>query len=102
MSHGLQFQTSYVLTRDLSNAGGVVPTQFAPAGGNWVSDKFHPALDYGNVIFDRRHRVLTTFPVPAAVRQRAQTFLAGSGRLMDARSAAGNWAACWSSRAGRS
>jgi hypothetical protein len=27
MSHGLQFQSSYVLTRDLSDAGGAVPTR---------------------------------------------------------------------------
>ena len=30
MSNGLQFQASYVLTRDLSDAGGAVPTEFAP------------------------------------------------------------------------
>jgi hypothetical protein len=88
MSHGLQFQASYVLTRDLSNAGGVDPTAFAPAGGNFVSDRFHPGLDYGNVIFDRRHRVLTTFlyEVPFG---KGTTFLANSGRLMDA--VVGGW-----------
>jgi hypothetical protein len=82
LSHGLQFQTSYVLTRDLSNAGGVDPTQFAPAGGNWVSDRFHPGLDYGNVIFDRRHRALTTFLYNLPLGK-GEMFLAGSGRLMD-------------------
>ncbi len=88
MSHGLQFQTSYVLTRDLSDAGGAVPTQFAPAGGNWVSDKNNPRLDYGNVMFDRRHRSLTTalYQLPFG---RGQTFLSGSGRLLDA--AVGGW-----------
>jgi hypothetical protein len=88
MSHGLQFQSSYVLTRDLSDAGGAVPTEFAPAGGNWVSDKNNPLLDYGNVMFDRRHRVLTTglYQLPFG---RGATFLGGSGRLMDA--AVGGW-----------
>jgi hypothetical protein len=88
MSHGLQFQTSYVLTRDLSNAGGVDPTAFAPAGGNFVSDRFHPGLDYGNVIFDRRHRVLTTFLYELPFGK-GSTFLANSGRLLDA--AVGGW-----------
>jgi hypothetical protein len=88
MSHGLQFQTSYVLTRDLSDSGGGVPTAFAPAGGNWVTDKYHPSLDYGNVIFDRRHRVLSTFLYELPFGKGA-TFLANSGRLMDA--AVGGW-----------
>jgi hypothetical protein len=88
MSHGLQFQTSYVLTRDLSDAGGGVPTQFAGAGGNWVTDKYHPSLDYGNVIFDRRHRVLSTFLYELPFGK-GSTFLANSGRLMDA--AVGGW-----------
>jgi Carboxypeptidase regulatory-like domain/TonB dependent receptor len=88
MSNGLQFQSSYVLTRDLSNAGGGVPTQFAGAGGNWVTDKFHPGLDYGNVIFDRRHRMLNTFLYQLPFGRGAK-FLGSSGRLMDA--AVGGW-----------
>jgi hypothetical protein len=65
-----------------------VPTAFAPAGGNWVSDKNNPLLDYGNVMFDRRHRSLTTalYQLPFG---RGQTFLSGSGRLLDA--AVGGW-----------
>ncbi len=82
MSHGLQFQASYVLTRDLSDAGGAVPTEFAPAGGNWVSDKNNPRLDYGNVMFDRRHRVLATFLYQLPFGKGA-TFLANSNRLVD-------------------
>ena len=88
MSHGLQFQGSYVLTRDLSNAGGGDPTAFAPAGGNWVTDRYHPMLDYGNVIFDRRHRFLTTFLYQLPFGKGA-TFLSSSGRLLDA--AVGGW-----------
>jgi Carboxypeptidase regulatory-like domain/TonB dependent receptor len=83
LSHGLQFQGSYVLTRDLSNEGGVDPTAFAPAGGNWVSNKFDPGLDYGNVIFDRRNRVLATFLYQLPFGK-GQTFLPTSGRLVDA------------------
>jgi hypothetical protein len=88
MSHGLQFQASYVLTRDLSDAGGAVPTAFAPAGGNWVSDKNNPRLDYGNVIFDRRHRVLATFLYELPFGK-GSMFLGNSGRLMDA--VVGGW-----------
>jgi hypothetical protein len=82
MSHGLQFQASYVLTRDLSDSGGAVPTAFAAAGGNWVSDKNNPRLDYGNVMFDRRHRVLATFLYQLPFGKGGM-FLGNSGRLMD-------------------
>jgi hypothetical protein len=82
MSHGLQFQASYVYTRDLSDAGGAVPTQFSGAGGNWVSDKNNPLLDYGNVMFDRRNRVLATFlyQLPFGKGER---FAPNSNRLVD-------------------
>jgi hypothetical protein len=59
--NGLQFETSYVFTRDLSTAGGGNPTALAVQPANFVTDRFNPGLDYGNVIFDRRHRFLTTF-----------------------------------------
>jgi hypothetical protein len=88
MSHGLQFQTSYVLTRDLSDAGGAVPTEFAGAGGNWVSDKNNPRLDYGNVMFDRRHRVLSTFLYQLPFGKGA-TFLGNSNRVLD--TVVGGW-----------
>ncbi len=82
MSHGLQFQASYVYTRDLSDAGGAVPTEFSGAGGNWVSDKNNPLLDYGNVMFDRRNRVLATFlyQLPFGKGER---FAPNSNRLVD-------------------
>jgi len=60
LSQGLQFQSSYVFTRDLSNEGGAAPSSLVGAGGNFLTDRFHPGLDYGNVIYDRRHRFLTT------------------------------------------
>ena len=58
---GGTFDSSYTWTRDLSNAGGVAPNAFAVAGGIYLTDRFHPGLDYGNVIYDRRHRFLTTW-----------------------------------------
>jgi hypothetical protein len=59
----LQFQTSYVWTRDLSNAGGYAPSSIQTEGNSngIASDRFHLGRDYGNVAFDRRHRFLTTF-----------------------------------------
>ena len=58
---GLTFDSSYVWTRDLSNAGGATPNAFAVAGGTYLTTRFQPGLDYGNVIYDRRHRFLTTW-----------------------------------------
>lgn len=55
------FDSSYTLTRDLSNAGGATPSAFAVAGGSFLTDRLHPSLDYGNVVYDRRHRFLTTY-----------------------------------------
>jgi len=57
----LTFDASYTFTRDLSNAGGATPNAFAVAGGSFLTDRFHPGLDYGNVIYDRRHRFLVTY-----------------------------------------
>jgi len=58
---GLTFDASYSFTRDLSNAGGATPTAFAVAGGSFLTDRFHPGLDYGNVIYDRRQRLLVSW-----------------------------------------
>ncbi len=58
---GLTFDASYIFTRDLSNAGGAVPTSLAISGGSWLTDRFHPGLDYGNTMYDRRHRFLATY-----------------------------------------
>ncbi len=57
----LTFDASYTFTRDLSNAGGATPNAFAVAGGSFLTDRFHPRLDYGNVIYDRKHRFLVTY-----------------------------------------
>jgi outer membrane receptor protein involved in Fe transport len=58
---GLTFNASYTFTRDLSDEGGVAPNAFAVTGGSFLTDRFNPRLDYGNVAYDRRHRFLTTY-----------------------------------------
>jgi hypothetical protein len=57
----LTFDASYTFTRDLSNAGGATPSAFAVSGGSFLTDRFHPGLDYGNVIYDRAHRLLVIY-----------------------------------------
>jgi Carboxypeptidase regulatory-like domain len=57
----LTFDASYTWTRDLSNAGGATPNAFAVAGGSYLTTRFHPGLDYGSVIYDRKHRFLVTY-----------------------------------------
>ncbi len=57
----LTFDASYSYTRDLSNAGGATPSAFSSSGGSFLTDRFHPGLDYGNVAYDRRHRFLVTY-----------------------------------------
>jgi hypothetical protein len=81
-SNGLQFQSSYSFTRDLSDEGGSNPTAFVGAGGNFVTDRFHPGLDYGNVVYDRRHRFLTTYLYELPFG-RGKKFFSDSNRLVD-------------------
>jgi hypothetical protein len=81
------FDASYTFTRDLSNAGGATPSAFAVAGGSFLTDRFHPRLDYGNVIYDRRHRFLATY-LYALPFGRNQRWLS-TGSLADA--LAGGW-----------
>ncbi len=83
----LTFDASYNYTRDLSNAGGATPNAFAVAGGSFLTDRFNPGLDYGNVIYDRRHRFLATYlyNLPFGHGQR----WLGTGSLVNA--LAGDW-----------
>ena len=76
----LTFDASYTFTRDLSDAAGATPSGFAGAGGNFLTDRFHPGLDYGNVSFDRKHRFLVTYlyDLPFGKGQR---FLPGGGAV---------------------
>jgi hypothetical protein len=62
----LTFDASYTLTRDLSDAEGATPSSLTgvtggASGGGWLSNRFHPGLDYGNVAYDHKHRFLGTF-----------------------------------------
>jgi hypothetical protein len=59
--NGLQFQVSYMWTRDLSDAQGYAPTSLTTEGNSVSSDRFNLGLDYGNVSFDRRSRFLATY-----------------------------------------
>ncbi len=63
------------------------PSAFAVAGGSFLTDRFNPGLDYGNVIYDRRHRFLATYlyNLPFGAGQRWLT------RSSTARAVAGNW-----------
>jgi Carboxypeptidase regulatory-like domain/TonB dependent receptor len=81
-ARGFQFESSYSFTRDLSNEAGAVPNAFVGAGGNFLTDRFHPGLDYGNVIYDRRHRFLTTYlyELPLGAGKR---FLTSSNGFVD-------------------
>ena len=79
---GLQFEASYAFTRDLSDEGGGNPSSFVGAGGNWLSDRFHPGLDYGNVVYDRRHRFLATYLYELPFGK-GKTFLNASNSFTD-------------------
>ncbi len=59
-SHGVQFQSSYTFSRNLSDAQGYDPTAFAGENGGMQESMQDPRLDYGNVAYTRRHRFLTT------------------------------------------
>jgi hypothetical protein len=80
--NGLSFQSSYVFTRDLSDEGGAAPSSLVGAGGNFLTDRFHPLLDYGNVVYDRKNRFLTTalYDLPFG---RHKKFLGGSGGFVN-------------------
>lgn len=63
-SKGLQFQSSYSYTRNLSNVDGAATgsaDQYAGEFGGVISDPKAPGLDYGNIAYTRRERFLTTF-----------------------------------------
>ena len=59
--NGLQFQASYMWTRDLSDAQGYAPSAITTEMNSTSSDRFNLGLDYGNSIFDRRNRFLATY-----------------------------------------
>jgi len=57
--------------------------------GNILSDPYNPKLDYGNVPYARRNRVLATFLYRVAIRQKARCFSAAPIVLVDR--AIGGW-----------
>jgi len=76
----ITFDASYTFTRDLSDAGGATPSAYAVAGGSFLTDRFHPRLDYGNVVYDRRHRFMATYEYSLPFG-RGQQWLNGAGAL---------------------
>jgi hypothetical protein len=60
----VQFELSYSYTRDLSNVNGAPVgsvSAFANELGDTLEDPYHPGLDYGNIPYIHRNRVLATF-----------------------------------------
>ncbi len=76
----ITFDASYTFTRDLSDAGGATPSAYAVAGGSYLTDRFHPRLDYGNVVYDRRHRFMATYEYSLPFG-RGQQWLNGGGAV---------------------
>jgi Carboxypeptidase regulatory-like domain/TonB dependent receptor len=60
-SSGLQFQASYILTKNLADNAGYDPLYFTGEAGGTISNQFDPRLDYGNVSFSHQQRFLATF-----------------------------------------
>ncbi len=63
-SANLQFEVSYTFTRDLSNVNGAPiasASAYANELGSTLSDPYHPGVDYGNVPYARRERVVASF-----------------------------------------
>jgi hypothetical protein len=82
MTRGLQFQGSYTFARNLSEEGGMNPTANASEIGGAPSDIYNPGLDYGNVIYTRRHRFMSSFLYDLPFG-RNRTFFGSSGYLIN-------------------
>jgi len=76
----ITFDASYTFTRDLSDAGGATPSAYAVAGGSYLTDRFNPRLDYGNVVYDRKHRLMMTYEYNLPFGH-GQQWLNGGGAL---------------------
>jgi hypothetical protein len=61
LSNGLQFQTSFVLAKNLTNGAGYNSTGYAGESGGTVTTGFDIGLDYGPDAYTRRSRSLSTF-----------------------------------------
>lgn len=85
MSNGLQLQASYMFTRNLSNVVGAASqsaNNFQGEQGGTLSDPYNPSLDYGNVPFTRRNRLLATFLYQLPFGK-GKTFLNNAGPVMN-------------------
>jgi len=79
----LQFEFSYTYTRELSNINGAPVSSAASYSnelGSTLSDPYNPGLDYGNVPFARRNRVVATFLYDLPLGK-GQTFLSNNSLL---------------------
>jgi hypothetical protein len=81
-SHGLQFQSSYAFTKNLSNGAGYAPSGFTGEAGGRVTDPQNINLDYGNVAFTRRNRFLSTFVYDLPFGKRKALF-SGASAVLD-------------------
>ena len=83
ISSGFMFDASYTLAKHQSDAGGAVPTAFAAENGATTADLFRGDADYGNVVFTRRHRFVSTFLYQLPFG-RGRQFANSVGRGLDA------------------
>jgi hypothetical protein len=83
LSHGLQFNASYVFSRNLTDAQDYNPTAFASEAGGAATYVNNFMLDYGNVAFTRRNRFLATFLYQLPFGKQGM-FFKGSNSLVDA------------------
>lgn len=60
-SHGLAFNASYTLAKNIADHGGAVPGNFTGENGATTLDLFRGDADRGNEAFTRRHRFVSTF-----------------------------------------
>jgi hypothetical protein len=85
LSKGLQFESSYAYTRNLSNVDGAASTvadQYSGEYGGFISNAATPGLDYGNVSYTRRNRFLTTFLYDLPFGK-GKTFLNGTNGIVN-------------------
>ncbi len=87
---GLYFQSSYVFSKNLSdaNSGPGLISSLAGEAGSFPVNRWNPRYDYGDVNFTRRHRWLTTslYEIPVGKGKR---FGGDMPRALDA--VIGNW-----------
>jgi hypothetical protein len=88
-TRGLTIDASYTLARQLSDAGGAVPSDFPTENGPSLLNTFRgPDDDYGPMPFTRRHRFVATFLYQLPFG-RGRTYGGSMGRGMDL--LAGGW-----------